>query len=278
MIGVAISTTGDRHRLPLLARCAEHWWLTLTHYGLPTQIFVTVDGDEAAYERVQRTVFGHAVVARVGQGRETRAGRQGVAVNKNTGIELLIDAGVTELFLSDDDTWPLSRDPLDLHLDLGLPHSLLCWGAHRMPMVRKGIGSWRWPRGAMIYVEDTVIDALGGMDERFGPGGHEHVEYSRRIYQAGFTPHPYPTPPEYTLNKGMEARLLWHAEDMPRRGEPRHMLQQRRQELTSVRRRPEDWALIEGLFAERDHDTSFVPYRAAMNGRTSATMSSHTGA
>lgn len=221
-----------------------------------------------------------------------REGRLGVAVNKNTGIEALMDAGVEHLFLSDDDTWPLSHEAVELHLSsgvsgnpshTGLAHSMVCWGYHRLQWPSHGNwAEWTWPRGSMLYAHRSVIERVGGMIEEFGPGGHEHVEWSRRIHQAGLTPVLYPTPAVYAGNgqrtdasaggAGMGAGDYWYAEDMPRPNEGRAKFSLRKLRTTSVRRLHTDWPKIEALMARRDHDTSFVPYAAGGNGRASATL------
>lgn len=281
--GVAISTTGDEHRLPFLETSAQSWWKALAPLGLPTRLFVTVDGDEAATLRVAEVVAGFAEVVagfaevlQVGQGRETRDGRQGVAVNKNTGIELLMDAGVEHLFLSDDDTRPLFPHSITKHIEFEQPHSMVCWGKNRLALTNNvpsiSYAEWSWPRGVMLYTHRPVVLTVGGMDERFGPGGHEHVEWSRRIHQAGFTPVPFITPASYATRAGMGARALWHCEDMPRPGEPLGNVRLRRRRLTSVRRQDGDWERIEQIMADCDGDTTFVPFRAKENGRLSATI------
>lgn len=279
MIGVAISTTGDEHRLGFLETSVQHWWRALSPLGLPTTVFVTVDGDSEAFERVAALCTGFAEVARVGQpGRggakimEVRDGRLGVATNKNTGIELLMGRGVEHLFLSDDDTWPIYSASVTKHIDMDLSHSMVCWGRKRLTGARFGYATWNWPRGVMLYTHSDVIDRVGGMDERFGPGGHEHVEWSRRIHQAGITPAPFITPASYATRNGQGCAALWHCEDMPRPGEPLGNTRARRKHLTSVRRRDGDWEHIESIMRERDGNPEFVPFSAADNGRLSATL------
>lgn len=274
MIGVAISTTGDKHRMRFLETSVVHWLRLLP---ADSRVFVTVDGDEEAVARVVRalwTVVGglehksSLAVYRVGQRLDGMSdeGRLGVAVNKNTGLELLMDAGRDEMFLCDDDTWPLSMEALRLHVNLG-PHSMVCWGGHRWNGKQ-----WTWPRGSLLYVEEHVVEKVGGLVEAFGPGGHEHVEWSRRIHQHGFGTSEFPAPRAYSEMRGMGARRYWHAEDMPRPGEPLGNTRRRKMGLTSVRRKDGDWEKIEKIMAEQDGNTAFVPFRATENGRTSATL------
>lgn len=283
-IGVAISTTGDEHRLGFLETCVTAWRTVLP---LGSVLVVTVDGDEEATLRAQEVVdragprgaLGGLTI-QVGQGRPSRGGRQGVAVNKNTGIEYLMGAGVRHLFLCDDDTWPRHEAALTEHTEFRYDHSMVCWGAHRLSHVHRGIAgthaSWTWPRGVLLYVRRHVVEQVGGMVEEFGPGGHEHVEWSRRIHRAGFIPEPYLSPESYArvgdAGKATRAGALWHCEDLRRPDETSAANGVRRKQITTVRRTAEDWRQIEQIMKERDGDTSFVPYRARDNGRTSATL------
>lgn len=284
-VGVAISTTGDSHRMKFLETCVRKW-----DDALPPSaaLFVTVDGDEADCARVLDAVdFWTGSVFRVGQvgkprwGRVPDHGKLGVAINKNTGIELLMDNTTVEhLFLSDDDTWPLSKHSLAKHMDLaahGVPHSMICWGDNRLARPpRQDYAVWSWPRGVMLYQTRAVVEAVGGMIEAFGPGGHEHVEWSRRIHQHGLTPEPFISPLVYAetgvVGRATRASALWNCEDMRKPREPFGNHRARRRHLTSVRRTPDDWPHIEKIMDDRDGDTSFVPYRAHENGRWSATL------
>lgn len=280
-MGVAISTTGDEHRMKFLETSVWHWRRALP---LGSVIVVTVDGSQddavrtlTVVDRPDSYVGGNTY--RVGQPTEPqpdmiRDGRLGVAVNKNTGLELLMDAGVEHLFLCDDDTWPLYAQSLTKHTDLAetLPHSMACWGNHRLSGVTRQAATWTWPRGVMLYAHHTVVETVGGMDERFGPGGHEHVEWSNRIHNAGLTPAPYCSPPSYGTRNGTGVRALWHAEDMVRPGEKLGDHRLRRRNLTSVRRTDDDWVHIDKIMSEREGSSDFVPFRAHENGRASATL------
>lgn len=264
-IGVAISTTGDPHRLGFLETSIERWRQVLP---LGSVLVVTVDGDEAACERVRS--LGLFVAIRVGQpdASRLREGRSGVAVNKNTGIETLMASGVEHLYLSDDDTYPLGFNALHQHIRLnteGIQHSMVCWGRSRFKGHHFDYDTWTWPRGVMLYTHRSVVERVGGMDERFGPGGHEHVEWSRRIHQAGFTPDEFCSPPQ-------RADKFWRCEDMPRLNESLVDLGRRRKQITSVRRNADDWPAINAVMESMKGSTGFVPYRATENGRASATL------
>lgn len=282
--GVAISTTGSEHRLGFLETAVRNWDAALAESG--DVLFVTVDGDEAACERVLEVVSPWTLsVFRVGQSSDEARGadRLGVAVNKNTGLELLMDhaRAVDHLFLSDDDCSPLFPQSLDKHINLSTPHSMVCWGRHRLLASRDEVAhlyaEWSWPRGVMLYTHRPVVEAVGGMREVFGSGGHEHVEWSRRIHQAGFTPAPFISPRSYAEagpgGVAMRAAILWHCEDMPRPREPRHIFAGRKRAQTTVPvHDAAEWARIEQIMDATDGDTRFVAYASTANGRLSATL------
>lgn len=292
--GVAISTTGDEHRMGFLETSVISWQNSLPK-GSP--VVVTIDGDEDAVCRVvqrmdylerQGAIVKPVPVFRVGQPNEgwnspfgMRDGKLGVAANKNTGIEFLHEqSDAAAYFLSDDDTWPLNTDALASHVDLGLPHSMLAWGQQRVSDIRSvngvGFSEWSWPRGSVLYIEREVIDTVGGMDERFGPGGHEHVEFSDRVHRFGLTPAAYCAPICYAHDgpngPASGAATQWHAEDMIKSGEWLAALLRRRRRITSVRREPGDWAKIEEILADRLGKTEVVSYHAADWGRKSGTL------
>lgn len=278
-VGVAISTTGHEHRMGFLETCVEAWRKALP---LGSTLVVTVDGTEADAERVRVVVDAPdggrcgGNTYRAGQPQRPEwslwSGRQGVAVNKNTGIELLMDAGVEHLFLCDDDAWPLYPQSLDKHIALGYEHSMVCWGGSRLKPNPVSYAEWTWPRGVMLYQTREVVARVGGMVEDFGIGGHEHAEYSQRIHNAGFTPAPFISPASYATRKATGAAALWHCEDMRKPGELSSDHGHRRTKITSVDTKARDWAKIQSVMDRMEGSTAFVPYRARENGRASATL------
>lgn len=283
-MGVAISTTGDDHRMALLGKCVQAWRKALP---LGSVIVVTVDGSEADVSRVQQVV-GCTVVYRVGQRPKSLtpfSGRQGVAVSKNTGIEFLMDSGVEHLFLCDDDTYPLSAEGPQKHVDLGFAHSMVCWGKHRLVDLtstevggeRVAFTEWSWPRGVMLYTSRAAVERVGGLVEAFGPGGHEHVEWSQRIHNAGLTPEPFCSPLLYGMDgpsgDATRAARLWHAEDMRQPWERPWAQSRRKAAHTTVRTTPQDWKKIDAVMAAQEGRDDYVSFRARENGRASATLS-----
>lgn len=271
---VAISTTGDEHRLGFLETCVEAWDKALSPGD---SLFVTVDGNaEDTRRAAERVHFWTESVFQVGQGPDEGVRRHGVAVNKNTGLELMMDnTRADHLFLSDDDTWPLFSASLDKHTGTPLTHSMVCWGKSRALAPVDEAAVWSWPRGVMLYTQRRVIETIGGMDERFGPGGHEHAEFSQRIHNAGFTPAPFCSPLSYMTRNYQGARALWHCEDMARPGELLADLGIRRKKNTSVRRGPGDWEKINAVMLEREGSSDYVGFRARENGRAWATLCSN---
>ena len=271
-VGAAISTTGDRHRIGFLETSVSAWRNVMDTAGFTGPLLVTVDGDEDDVARADAAVGDLAEVWQVGQ-RPGAKGRHGVAVNKNTGIELLMDRDVEHLFLCDDDTWPQRVGSLRLHMNLGEPHSIVCWGKSRLvPFANPYAAEWAWPRGVLMYTHRDVIESVGGMVEEFGPGGHEHVEWSNRIHNFGFTLRPFLSPVEYAWSKATGAREFWHAEDMRRPGETDMEWTRRKAANTTIQRLPGEWARINAVMDRQRGATTFEPFRSHQNRRGSATL------
>lgn len=113
----------------------------------------------------------------------------GVAMTKNAGIRALMDAGCTDLFLCDDDIWPVRKDWARLYVNDGQQHLMHCWGRSRYLRTDGPHTVWSWPRGPMLYVTREVVERVGGMRTEFGRWGGEHMEWSRRIHDCGLTKH-----------------------------------------------------------------------------------------
>lgn len=220
-VGVAISTTGTRTEM---LNDAWHFWRK--------------NGREIGIISV-----------------ETDIEREGVAVTKNRGIAALMDAGCEHLFLADDDMYPLSAESWRRYVDQPIGHLSLCWGGHRrLESHVQGYSNWKWPRGVMLYLHRSMVEKYGGMREEYGPGGHEHVDLSRRIHQGGDTPYPY-------MDLEQDPRQWFHAEDMPRAGETVPQFAARKRRHTTIKRTSVDKRRVDRLWRELDGDTSYVEYR-----------------
>lgn len=117
---------------------------------------------------------------------------RGVAETKNAGLAaLMADPRITDLFLADDDVSPIADDWARPYVQSPHPHLMHCWGANRYEREIDGHTIWSWPRGVLLYARRAVVERVGGMRPDFGPVGGEHVEWSRRVHNCGFTPHPF---------------------------------------------------------------------------------------
>jgi hypothetical protein len=196
-IGVGITT---RNRRNLLDQSLTEWRRNLPEGAL---LVVVDDASETPYPDAAHRFDRQAGIARA----------------KNKCIELLMNAGVEHLFLADDDTWPLLADWWQPYVASPEPHLMhlfkdVDW---RTPGKCTHLTSPRtlWddgthyaqahPRGDMLYLHRTVVERVGGMRPEFGTWGYEHVEYSRRIYDAGLTTWPFAD--------AADGRNIWYNSD-----------------------------------------------------------------
>jgi hypothetical protein len=217
-VGVAISTTGDRE--DMLAVAEEAW-------------------DDAGIDLIHTTYD---------------LDRAGVAATKNRGLAVLMEQGCTHLFLADDDMHPFSQESWERYVQQDVPHLSLSWGGHRIVHHDGTYTRFMWPRGVLLYATRDVVELVGGMRTEYGPGGHEHVEWSRRIHQSGLTPYPY-------MDLDQRVRNWFYCEDMPRPGERPMQLAARKRRHSTIKRTAADKRRIAELWIEHDWDTSFVEYR-----------------
>lgn len=124
----------------------------------------------------------------------------GIARAKNKCIELLYDAGCTHFFLFDSDCYPIVNDWTERYINTGVPHLSMTFNKHssgkpngngKASPAGDGLVHYENPCGCMIYLTRECVDTVGGMDVRYGKWGFDHVDYSKRIYNAGLTPYPF---------------------------------------------------------------------------------------
>lgn len=151
---------------------------------------------------------------------------------------------------------PLSKFSWTRYVDDPALHLSLSWGKHRRKpeQVHPGYVEYTWPRGVMLYLHRSVVERVGGMRTEFGGGGHEHVEYSRRIFQAGLSDAMF-------LDLDQDPRAWFHAEDMPRPGETVAAFAARKRRHTTIKRTAADRRRVDDLWFALDGNTDFVPYR-----------------
>lgn len=124
----------------------------------------------------------------------------GIAKTKNKCIQLLMERGCTDLFLFDDDSWPITKDWYKPYMDSGegmLQHVWEDKSRWRKPNHSKpicevdGLVSWTHPKGVMLYIKDSTVKTIGGFREDLGKYGYEHTEYADRAFHAGLTTYRY---------------------------------------------------------------------------------------
>jgi len=121
---------------------------------------------------------------------------QGIVAAKNACLRELMSAGCSELFLWDDDAWPISDDWHRPYIDSPEPHLAYQFLDLAGPRKLKDIAvlhsdvqhvAYTGQRGVMLYYRRDVIEKVGGFDWIYGRGMYEHSDLAMRIYHAGLT-------------------------------------------------------------------------------------------
>lgn len=108
--------------------------------------------------------------------------RVGIPAAKNKCLEL---AKYDHIFLFDDDTYPISDEWYLPYINSGKEH--LCYTFLGKYKSVNGFKYHTLGNGCMMYVTKKCIDTIGGFDWNYGLGKYEHVDFSRRIHNAGLT-------------------------------------------------------------------------------------------
>ena len=117
----------------------------------------------------------------------------GISVTKNKCLELLDDCD--DIFLFDDDTYPLTDDWYKPYIESTEPH--LCYifkdfiarplNDCKVLYVSPELIAYSHARGCMLYFKHICLETVGGFDERHKRWGGEHIQLSDRIYNVGLT-------------------------------------------------------------------------------------------
>lgn len=122
----------------------------------------------------------------------------GIAKAKNQCLAQLDDC--ENIFLYDDDVWPITDIWLLPYINSGINHLSFTFdklhhggtnGNRKLIKSENGLNIYQNPNGCMIYLNRKCLDIIGGFDERFIGWGYDHVNLSQRIYNAGLTPYPF---------------------------------------------------------------------------------------
>lgn len=120
----------------------------------------------------------------------------GIPAVKNKSLEVLIDAGCDELFLWDDDAYPIAKDWHLPYIESPEPHLgyqfLDLAGPRKLKDITVLFNDGKYvaysgQRGVMLYYHKSAIDVVGGFDPIYGKGMYEHVDLASRIHFAGLT-------------------------------------------------------------------------------------------
>jgi len=160
MISICITT---RNRLPSFA------WLLVKieqHTKVPYQLVVVDDASEPPYCNASYRF----------------SERSGIPAAKNKCLEL---AKYDHIFLFDDDTYPICDEWYLPYINSGKEH--LCYSFLPYFKAKNCFKYHTLGNGCMLYVTRKCIDTIGGFDWNYGLGKYEHVDFSRRIHNAGLT-------------------------------------------------------------------------------------------
>lgn len=108
--------------------------------------------------------------------------RAGIPAVKNKCLEL---AKYDHIFLFDDDAYPIVDGWYLPYINSGKEH--LCFTFLTAFKRKEGFKYHTLGNGCMLYVTRKCIDTIGGFDWNYGLGKYEHVDFSRRIHNAGLT-------------------------------------------------------------------------------------------
>ena len=112
--------------------------------------------------------------------------RSGIPAVKNMCLSF---AEHDHIFLFDDDTYPISDDWWKPYVNSGKNH--LCYTFLSKYKVKDGFTYHHLGNGCCMYLTRKCLETVGGFDWRFGLGKYEHVNLSRRIFNAGLTEAPF---------------------------------------------------------------------------------------
>lgn len=121
----------------------------------------------------------------------------GIARAKNKCFELL--EACDYIFLFDDDTFPIKIGWHEPYINSGLNHAMMIFdklhdgkqNGNRILLNYPNYKVYSNPCGCMLFYTKKCLQAVGGMDVEYGIWGHEHVDLSVRINNAGLTPHKF---------------------------------------------------------------------------------------
>jgi hypothetical protein len=180
----------------------------------------------------------------------------GIPRAKNACIDLCMASGANHFFLLDDDCWPVAENwwqPYTFSPEPHFNYIFVNWTngtpvGDCVELYNDGkMRAFDQARGCAIYLERRVIEKVGGFDPIFGLGMEEHLEYSRRICNAGLATFPF--------QDVVDSDELWYSVDRAQAG-TRTIPTATRQSLLALNR---------PLAEERKNSVAYIPYADKRN-------------
>lgn len=177
-IGIAITT---HNRPEVLARSlAQH----MKHLPAGAKVIVIDDGSAPAAAAPEGIEIIRQEIS------------LGIVTSKNCSLEALIDAGCEQLFLWDDDAYPICDDWHVPYIESPEPHLAYQFLDVAGPRKINDMTvlysddrhiAYTGQRGVMLYYHRSAIEAVGGFDPIYGRGMYEHPDLALRIHNAGLS-------------------------------------------------------------------------------------------
>lgn len=177
-IGIAITT---HNRPEVLAKSiAQH----IKHLPAGAKVIVIDDGSAPAAAAPEGIEIIRQVMS------------LGIVASKNRSLEALIDAGCDQLFLWDDDAYPICDDWHVPYIESPEPHLAYQFLDVAGPRKINDMTvlysddrhiAYTGQRGVMLYYHRSAIEKVGGFDPVYGRGMYEHPDLALRIHNAGLT-------------------------------------------------------------------------------------------
>jgi len=120
----------------------------------------------------------------------------GIVQSKNASLRALLKAGCEELFLFDDDAWPIAKGWEKPYINSPEPHLSYQFLDLAINIKLKDLAvlyqddqhiAYTGQRGVMLYYHHTAIKQVGGFDPVYQRGMYEHSDLALRIYHSGLT-------------------------------------------------------------------------------------------
>jgi len=111
-----------------------------------------------------------------------------ISVAKNKAMQMLYDKDCDYFFIIEDDVIALCENWFLPYVESPAPH--LCYTFLPSSGEFKGIKHHALGNGCMLYFTKECIDRIGGFDTNY-PNKYDHIDLSRRIYNAGITLHQF---------------------------------------------------------------------------------------